>query len=162
VAAERAERSFQDVGALAVHLMLEKDLHMAHKFLGKTRHRRMELRNHHGRHESCDRLNGRRPFCAGEAIPRGDSASVISWRMAGTEVDLSWSAIDRANDRRCCGYYGRVPNPRNNREFVLRETPTASAKPVWTFVGGRCYACGPIVRTLGEHGISKNVFRTPR
>jgi hypothetical protein len=67
------------------------------------RHRRMELRHYHGRHESCDRLYCRRSFCVGEAIPLGGSASVISWRIARTEVHLSWSAIDRANDRRCCG-----------------------------------------------------------
>src|SRR5271167_273603 len=46
-----------------------------------------------------------------------------------------------------------------------RATTELSAKSfsfrsslVWTFVGRRCYACGPIVRTVGEHGISRNVI----
>jgi len=63
-----------------------------------------------------------------------------------------------AGDRRCCGYFGRAASPRNNCEFVLREIHTASAEAVWTFVGRRCYAFGPIVRTVGEHGISRNVI----
>jgi hypothetical protein len=48
-----------------------------------------------------------------------------------------------------------VASRRNNSEFVLREIRTASAEPVWTFIGGRCYACGPIVHTRASTAFRK-------
>jgi hypothetical protein len=117
---------------------------MAYKLLGKTRHRRMELRHYHGRHESCDGLNCRRSLCVGEAIPLGDSVSVISLRIARTEVDLSWSAVDRANERRRCGYFGRVASRRNNSEFVAREV----------------HLKGPVRLTYGKLSHSRQQHRT--
>jgi hypothetical protein len=82
-----------------------------------------------------------------------DEVSLESDRCCWKDGDMQILIVG-AGDRRCCGYFGRVASPRNNCEFVLREIHRASAEAVWTFLGRRCYACGPIVRTLGEHSIS--------